>query len=474
MSGLWKTLRRALLSSAVAISLAAGSITAAPGAHGQDASGPVYEVQAGDTLASIAQQFGLSLDDLMAANPGVDPAALPVGRQLVIPGMNGVTGRLTTHPLEPGETLDSLSVRLGFKRESLVRLNHVINPERLYLTQNVVLTDQPDAGPGVATGRVVEARAGQGWLSAAATARLSPWAVAAENDLPHPWLASPGQRLAVAGGDAPLKGLPAVIRSLDVSPAPAAQGQTLTIKVVSTEPVSVSARLDQTPIVFGVDAADPLTTYGLVGVYRLLEPNLYPLTITMTDTTGAAATLTQSFPIRAGRYVVDPPLTVDPATVDPEAVRPEFERVRAIVTAPPTPERLWNGPFALPSVGVIRSVFGALRSYNGGPYDSFHGGVDFSGAEDRPITAPAPGIVVMTEPLTVRGNATIIDHGWGVYTGYWHQSSFQVEVGQRVETGQVIGFQGATGRVTGPHLHWEIFVSGVQVDPFEWTERAFP
>ena len=76
--------------------------------------------------------------------------------------------------------------------------------------------------------------------------------------------------------------------------------------------------------------------------------------------------------------------------------------------------------------------------------------------------------------MQVRGNNVWIDHGWGVYTGYWHQSSFQVSVGQRVETGQIIGFQGATGRVTGPHLHWEVFVSGVQVDPLEWTERAFP
>lgn len=469
MNGFWKALRRALLAS-----LIAASVATAARAQGQDTTGPVYEVQSGDTLASIAQQFGLSLDDLQGANPGVDPASLPIGRLLVIPGLEGVTGRLTTHALEPGETLDSLSVRLGFKRATLVRLNHVVNPERLYISQNVILTDQPDAGPALATGQVVEARAGAGWLSAAAAARTSPWAVAAENGLTHPWLAVPGQRLALPGGDAPLKGLPAVVDSFELSPAPVAQGQTLTFKIVSTESISVTARLDQTSFVIGRDPGADLTTYGLVGVYRLTEPNLYPFTLTITDSTGASSSLTQALPVRAGRYVVDPPLTVDPATIDPATVRPEFERVRAVVTAPSSPERLWNAPFAMPSVGVIRSVFGALRSYNGGPYDSFHGGVDFSGAEDRPITAPAPGVVVMTEALTVRGNATIIDHGWGVYSGYWHQSSFQVAVGQRVETGQVIGFQGATGRVTGPHLHWEIFVGGVQVDPLEWTERVFP
>jgi len=81
---------------------------------------------------------------------------------------------------------------------------------------------------------------------------------------------------------------------------------------------------------------------------------------------------------------------------------------------------------------------------------------------------------VFAAPLIVRGNATIIDHGWGVYTGYWHQSRIEVQVGQRVETGQIIGYQGATGRVTGPHLHWEMWVAGEQVDPLEWTETAFP
>jgi len=74
----------------------------------------------------------------------------------------------------------------------------------------------------------------------------------------------------------------------------------------------------------------------------------------------------------------------------------------------------------------------------------------------------------------VRGNATVIDHGWGVYTGYWHQSVSQVNVGDRVETGQVIGFNGSTGRVTGPHLHWELWVGGFQADPLQWTETEFP
>jgi len=74
----------------------------------------------------------------------------------------------------------------------------------------------------------------------------------------------------------------------------------------------------------------------------------------------------------------------------------------------------------------------------------------------------------------VRGNTTIIDHGWGIFTAYLHQSELQVTVGDRVETGQIIGLVGGTGRVTGPHLHWEVWVGGVPVDPIEWAEGAFP
>jgi murein DD-endopeptidase MepM/ murein hydrolase activator NlpD len=82
--------------------------------------------------------------------------------------------------------------------------------------------------------------------------------------------------------------------------------------------------------------------------------------------------------------------------------------------------------------------------------------------------------VVFTRELTVRGNATMIDHGWGVYTAYMHQAEIRVEAGDRVEAGQVIGAAGQTGRVSGPHLHLEVWVGGVQVDPMEWLLQEFP
>jgi murein DD-endopeptidase MepM/ murein hydrolase activator NlpD len=235
----------------------------------------------------------------------------------------------------------------------------------------------------------------------------------------------------------------------------------------------LTGHLGEWPLHFNVDDTRPNSQVALLGIDRLADPNLYPLTITATDVAGATIRFSQPLPVRDGHYLVDKPLTVDPATLDPAVTQPELAQVKSIV-APFTPARYWSGLFALPSVGALRSVFGSLRAYNGGPYDAFHTGVDFSGGDDRPITAPAPGVVVFAGPLVVRGNATVIDHGWGVYTGYWHQSVSQVNVGDRVETGQVIGFNGSTGRVTGPHLHWELWVGGFQADPLQWTETEFP
>ena len=100
------------------------------------------------------------------------------------------------------------------------------------------------------------------------------------------------------------------------------------------------------------------------------------------------------------------------------------------------------------------------------------------------IYAPAPGVVVFTQSLIVRGRTTIIDHGWGIYTAYFHQNPYEffVAVGDVVEAGQLIGKvgdqsivdAGLAGRATGPHLHWEIWVNGVQVDPLDWLDLPIP
>jgi murein DD-endopeptidase MepM/ murein hydrolase activator NlpD len=146
-----------------------------------------------------------------------------------------------------------------------------------------------------------------------------------------------------------------------------------------------------------------------------------------------------------------------------------------------TPSKYWQDQFVLP-VGLpycIKEWFGTPRTYtfNGSDYNYFHSGVDYgvcSAEHPLDIYAAAPGKVVFVGSLAVRGNTTIIDNGWGVYTLYAHQSRIDVTVGQEVQAGETIGQIGETGHVTGPHLHWEMWVNGIQVNPLDWLKQSFP
>jgi len=163
--------------------------------------------------------------------------------------------------------------------------------------------------------------------------------------------------------------------------------------------------------------------------------------------------------------------------VDPAVTEPESE-LWASLGIPVTPEKLWNGLFANPVQPELKncwtSLFGTRRSYNRSDYDFFHGGLDFCGQVGTQLYAVAPGKIVYTGSLTVRGMVTVIDRGWGVYTAYNHQSQILVKPGDLVQSGQLIGLGGATGRTTGPHLHWEVWVGGVQVNPADWLAHAYP
>jgi murein DD-endopeptidase MepM/ murein hydrolase activator NlpD len=136
--------------------------------------------------------------------------------------------------------------------------------------------------------------------------------------------------------------------------------------------------------------------------------------------------------------------------------------------------RLWQGLFQWPVVGPITTNFGQARSYNGGPVSGHHSGVDIGADAGTPVLTAAAGIVAFTGPLPERGNMIIVDHGWGVFTGYAHLSAIAVQVADSVAQGDFIGRVGTTGLSTGPHLHWECAVNGVNVDASFWTTTLLP
>ncbi|MCA9928773.1 MAG: M23 family metallopeptidase, partial [Anaerolineales bacterium] len=118
--------------------------------------------------------------------------------------------------------------------------------------------------------------------------------------------------------------------------------------------------------------------------------------------------------------------------------------------------------------------YGDGRSYNGGPIEIYHSGVDFSGTIGTPILAPANGIVVYTGFLDLHGNTVVINHGVGVVSAYFHLSEFLVNEGDEVKAGTPIGAGGSTGLSTGPHLHWELRIMDVSVNGDQWLTSTFP
>jgi murein DD-endopeptidase MepM/ murein hydrolase activator NlpD len=173
--------------------------------------------------------------------------------------------------------------------------------------------------------------------------------------------------------------------------------------------------------------------------------------------------------VTTGDYEIEH-LKVDGKHVNPDPkVLPRIQREQKEVGAiyrTVTRERGWDGPFRLPVESALTSRYGNKRYYNG-EMRNFHSGADLRAAVGTPIHAAQGGTVVLAKDLYFSGKTVIIDHGYGVQTMYAHLSALGVRKGRRVKTGERIGLAGATGRVSGPHLHWTWILHQTKVDPMQ-------
>jgi murein DD-endopeptidase MepM/ murein hydrolase activator NlpD len=219
------------------------------------------------------------------------------------------------------------------------------------------------------------------------------------------------------------------------------------------------------------DGKSPDVWQGLLGVDLDLKAGDYQLKLTgkLLDSqkeVSCAASIT----VREGKFATER-LTVPPNFVQPnpeQLARAEAERQRLrAIFATVTPERLWQGAFRLPLGGASAGGnFGKRRVLNGEP-GSPHSGVDFPAPSGTPVYAAQRGRVVLAEPLYFSGNTVVVDHGLGLYTLYAHFESIAVQPGDLVDTGALLGKVGATGRVTGPHLHWGLTVNRARANPLQ-------
>ena len=446
-------------------------------------SGPVYVVQSGDTLSSIALRFGITVADLQAANNISDPnQIIRVGDQLIIPGLEGIQGVLTTQAVPFGETLHSLSLRYQVAEDTLIRLNHITSPQELYAGSSLVIP-QGDEAP--APGQRLSLAPGQSLLELAILHGSDPYTLAAANGLPGAWAALPGDVLRLPGvPDEGPGALPSAITAVELTAL--TQGQTTELRLYGQAGLALSGSLLGHPLNFFPSAAGEYT--ALQGIHAMLTPGIYPLTIQGALPDGTPFGFSQQVSVLSGGYLTRlTPLSVDPSGLDASITRPEDEMWSALAQ-PATPDRYWSSTFQFPLPALYldgySDYFGNRRFYNADPTTYFHTGLDIPAAEGVEVYAAAPGKVVFAGRLEVRGCAIMIDHGWGVYTAVMHLQAdpttkecigVQVQQGQQVETGQLIGLVGNTGlRTTGSHLHWEVLVGGVQVDPLPWMSQQFP
>jgi len=417
----WLSRRFATAACALALALLALVLF---GAAQAQAAGPTrwHTVRADQSVGGIASQYGVAVEELMRLNDLPDASVVRAGQRLLIPERP----LLAHHRVGAGETLGSIAKRYGVTVDSIVTRNQIDQPDRIEVGQELTITLAPDA--------------------------MNP-------------------------GDFPIGPLD----SAEITPWPVPQGRTAVLMVTSSRPVTITATFNGQNVPF---VSEGLRHWALLGMYAMATPGMYAVQLhaspIVTATAGGiTASVDLSLPlyVEAGSFatydVVLPPSTGKSALLEPKLVQSEQALVNTIF-AGRSPDRRWDGRFDFPlppQDRVITSEFGERRSYNGGPVSGFHEGTDYGTAEGQPVSAAAGGLVVLARTLDVRGNAIIIDHGYGVFTGYWHLSELDVQVGDTVHAGSRIGLVGTTGLSTGSHLHWEMRVGGVAVDASQWTTQ---
>ncbi len=291
--------------------------------------------------------------------------------------------------------------------------------------------------------------------------------------VPGAWLCafaliSPGRLLAQGRGAAAWHdcGDGARVR---VSASAARQGDLLEVEIKTVgQGADVTGSWGDKGLQFWTDGSNALLDRALVGIDLEHSSGKFELKAVGKIENGEAFSCGLVVSVAPGHFAVEK-LQVNKKFVElsaEDATRAEGEQQRLReLFATATPERLWRGRFRMPLEGVRNGTnFGRRRVLNGKP-GSPHSGLDLAAPAGTPVHASQRGRVVFAGELFFSGNTVILDHGLGLYTFYGHLESIGVAVGPMMEAGAVLGRVGATGRATGPHLHWGMYVNAARVNP---------
>lgn len=224
------------------------------------------------------------------------------------------------------------------------------------------------------------------------------------------------------------------------------------------------------------DSDSPRAWQTLLGVDVETAPGTYPVIVEADTADGGRASARATLTVRPRTFGVRQ-LRVDPKFSSPPAeemarIEREAKRLNAIFAAV-NPSRHWAPPVARPVADRANSSFGLRSVFNGQPRGR-HNGTDFASPRGTPVHAPAAGEVVLADDLYFTGHTVVIDHGQGLYSLMAHLESTAVKTGEVVSRLDLLGQVGATGRVTGPHLHWSVRLHGARVDPLSLVAAGRP
>ncbi len=438
--------------------------------NAQEGELPTYVVQTGDNLSSIAAKFGVTQQELINVNELINPDIISAGQILKIPGLEGIHGVLTAYTADIGEDIHYLTQYFQIEPETFIRLNRLSSASEIYAGSTLIVPISEAASDGRRLHNIFD----NNLLQISAVYGENPWKIKLqqqEYDSRYfvfknmPLLTFVGMFTNTFTDEAP--------HQISVNPLPLIQGSTVVVRISAGQPVDISGTLGSAILHFFPLSPDEYI--ALHGISAIAETGLLPLEIKISSEKNSA-NLTQNLLLLPMNFFTET-LQVDPITIDPAVVKPEEELIRSII-GKVTDQKYWSNLWVYPTLepDCIYSKYGNRRTYNGSDYASFHAGVDYSTCyvDSLDIYAAADGKVVFTDLLTVRGYSTFIDHGWGVYSGYFHQAEIYIEEGDLVSAGQLIGKIGDTGRVTGPHLHFEVWVNGAQVNPVDWLTKIYP
>jgi len=435
----------------------------------QQAAGPIYIVQSGDTLNEIAIRFGLSAEEIQFENGIDNPNSLFVGQNLLIPGLEGISGVLTSKVLPLGITLNDLSRQYRLDLTDLQRLNRLTSPSEIIAGASFIIPvdeNQEQFFPASIP------KLGESPLETSIRTGVSPWVVVENNRLNATWDLLVGEAVFTNHTLWPIENDIEGIVDISVNQLPVIQGETLHIFITSIMPMDISGEFNGENLTFFSDQDNEY--HSFFGFHAMSEPGVYPLKI-RAQATNDTQIIFDQLVLLASAFFGFETLTVPELYLDEELIAEETEYLKQFVNQK-TSDKLWEGRFLYPvDEPCPSSQFGVRRDYNNGKLFGYHTGLDFRVcAPNLNIYAPAAGRVIIAEELFTKGKAVYIDHGWGVISGNAHLAEILVEVGDFVQPGDLIGIIGSTGRSTGPHLHFEIYNSGTPVNPLTWLTQTFP